>query len=84
MPRVHLTEADRKNARIEKTAKSFRDGLFLYKKEKHLNNEDFGKVLNVSQPTMAKLLNGKHVTLSVNAFFAALELAGLEVRKIEK
>lgn len=81
MPKVYLTEAQRKRARCEAKSRILGDGLAVYKARGHLSNQDIANELGIGRTGVARLISGEDLTMPVYAVWKLLDLAGLEVRR---
>lgn len=81
MPKVYLTEAQRKRARCEAKSRILGDGLAVYKARGHLSNQDIANELGIGRNGVARLISGEDLTMPVYAVWKLLDLAGLEVRR---
>lgn len=84
MPRVALTEAQRRKVRYERRSSELADGLIIYKTRQKLNNEQLAAEIGIGKNTIPRLLNGEDVQLPIMAYWRLLELAGLRVTEAEK
>ena len=81
MPRVKpLTKTQAKNEIYKNRSATLAKGLGAAKIFHGLDNEAIGARLGLGKNTVPKLLRGEDVSLTVSAFWAALDLAGLEIR----
>lgn len=81
MPRVRpLTRAKAREEVYRNRSHALAKGLGAAKTFNGLGNEELGAELGLGKNTVPKLLRGEDVTLTVTAFWKALDLAGLEVR----
>lgn len=81
MPRSKpLTRAQAKREAYRNRSTALAKGLGAAKSFHGLDNEAIGAQLGLGKNTVPKLLRGEDVSLTVTAFWAALDLAGLEVR----
>lgn len=83
MPKVYLTEAQRKRARCEAKSRILGDGLAVYKARGHLTNQSIADELGIGRMGVARLISGEDLTMPIYAVWRLLELAGLEVRRKE-
>lgn len=79
MPRVALTEAQRRKIRYERRSSDLADGLVIYKTRKQLSNEQLAAEIGIGKNTIPRLLNGEDVKLPIMAYWRLLEIAGLRV-----
>lgn len=79
MPRVALTEAQRREYRYKDRSGTLADGLAVYKSRKRLSNEQMAAELGIGKNTIPRLLNGEDVKLPIMAYWRLLEIAGLRV-----
>lgn len=81
MPRTKpLTRAQAKREVYRNRSTALAKGLGAAKIFHGLDNEAIGAQLGLGKNTVPKLLRGEDVSLTVSAFWAALDLAGLEIR----
>lgn len=83
MPKVCLTEAQRKRARCEAKSRMLGDGLAVYKARGHFTNQDIADELGIGRMGVARLISGEDLTMPIYAVWRLLDLAGLEVRRKE-
>ena len=76
-----MTEDQRHKLWYERRSQMLADGLAAYKHRNRLTNADLSQWLGVSSRTVAKLLEGEDVKLSVMMFWQLLEVAGLTVKR---
>lgn len=81
MAKVALTEAQRRKQRHERRSRTLADGLAAHKSWNRLTNDNIAEELEIGKGTVARLLCGEDVKLSIMTFWRLLELAGLEVVK---
>ena len=79
MPRVALTEAQRRAYRYKDRSGTLADGLVVYKARKQLSNEQLAAEIGVGKNTIPRLLKGEDVQLPIMAYWQLLEIAGLRV-----
>lgn len=90
MPRVYLTDAQRREAAAQKAEKQQRqavegmyrklaDGLAVKKNRENLRNEDLGELFGVTRQTMARVLKCENVQLPVETVMKIIFALGLEV-----
>lgn len=90
MPKVYLTEAQRREAAAQKAEKQQRqaiegmyqrvvDALAAKKNRENLNNDDLGELFGVTRQTMARFLKRENVRLPVEAMMKIVYVLGLEV-----
>lgn len=79
MPRVSLTEAQRRRSRYERRSGVLADGLAAYKSRARLNNEQLAAEIGVGKNTITRLLSGDDVKLPIMSYWRLLEIAGLNV-----
>lgn len=81
MPKVLLTEAQRRQARYERRSSILADGLAAYKVRERLTNERLAVDLGIGKNTVTRLLNGEAVSLPIMTYWRLLEIAGIEVKR---
>lgn len=92
MPRVCLTDAQRRNAAAQKAEKQQRqaidgmyqalaDGLAVKKNRENLRNDDLGELFGVTRQTMARVLKCENVQLPVETMMKIIYVLGMEVRE---
>lgn len=83
MPRVRpLTAAQAKRQAYQKRTTELAKGLGAAKTYQGLDNDGVGAELGLSRIAAARLLKGEgDVRMTVTGFWAALDLAGLEIRQ---
>ena len=81
MPKVILTEAQRRKQRHERRSQLLADGLAAYKTRNRLTNEALAAELSIGKNTITRLLSGGDVRLSIMAYWRLLEIAGLEAKQ---
>lgn len=84
MPRVTLTEKQRREARIAKRRKALAEGLGGYAVTHEMTSVGMAKELGICYHAYKKIVAGEPVQVDVSKLFYALELAGLEVRMVDK
>ena len=81
MPRVKpLTRAQAKEEVYRNRTNALAKGLGAAKSFNGMDNGQLGEVLGLGRNTVPKLLKGDNVFMTVTSFWAALDMAGLEVR----
>lgn len=83
MPKVFLTEAQRRDARYQRIRRAMGDGLAVLKVRERLSNKALGHELGINHETVAKVLEGQDVKLSTKTLFQMFDMAGLEIKKKE-
>ena len=85
MPRVNpLTEKQRREARIAKRRMALIEGLGGYRAANGATNSQLAKQIGIGYNQYQKLMRGEPVQIDVSKLFYALELAGLEIRVVDK
>lgn len=95
MPRVCLTEAQRREAAAQKAEKKQREaidntyrmlagGLAAKKSLEGLRNEDLGAMLGMNRHSVARFLRCKDIQLPVETVLKIIYALGLEVKEREK
>ena len=84
MPRVALTEQQRREARIAKRRRALSDGLGGYLTTHGMTSAGMAKELGIGYHAYKKMVAGEPVQVDVSKLFYALELAGLEIRSTDK
>lgn len=84
MPRVALTEAQRRRDRYKRRSGALADGLAVYKSRARLNNEQLAAEIGIGKNTIPRLLAGEDVKLPIMAYWRLLEMAGLRVAEVQK
>lgn len=80
MPKVALTEAQRRRQRYERKSAALADGLATFKRRERLNNEQLAAELSMGKNSITKLLGCEDVMMTPTTFWQLLEIAGLEVK----
>jgi len=83
MPRVALTDEQRRRQRCERRSEALAGGLASYKNKTKKKNEELAAELGVGVNTIPRILNGQDVRISIMAYWRLLEVSGLEVRQRE-
>ena len=83
MPKVYLTDAQRRDARYQRILRELGDGLAILKVRNKLSNKALGHELGINHETVAKVLDGQEVKLNTKVLFQLFDLAGLEIKKKE-
>lgn len=80
MPKVALTEAQRREHRIEKRGQLLADGLASFKNRNRLSNENLAAELEIGRNSVANILSGCcDVKISIRKMFLLLEIAGIDL-----
>lgn len=91
MPRVCLTDAQRRNAAAQKAEKQQRqaiegmyqalaDGLAVKKNRENLRNDDLGELFGVTRQTVTRILRRENVQLPMETMMKIIYVLGMEVR----
>lgn len=80
MPKVALTETQRRQQRYARKSAALADGLAAFKRRERLTDKQIGAAIGMSDKSIVKLLEEKPVMMTPETFWALLEVAGLEVR----
>lgn len=84
MPQVHMTQAQREQAALDKIRVHISDGIAVQKARNKLSNDQVAKGLNLGRNTVGHILNGDDVKLSINQTLRLLHFAGLRVVRSER
>lgn len=84
MAKVYLTEDQRRRAKYEARCRVIGDGLTLYKARNQLTNLELGKTFGLNHETVAKIMSGKDVKISMLKFWRLLDIAGVELKIAER
>ena len=84
MPKVVLTEAQRRRQRYERRTRTLADGLAAYKSRNRLTNENLAEITGIGKNSITRLLCGEDVKMSMMTYWRLLELAGLDLKQKEK
>ncbi len=84
MPKVAITEEQRRMVRYERRSDILADGLAAYKRRQHLNNEQMAAQLGIGKNTITRLLNGEDVKVSIMTYWHLLEVAKMNVKREEQ
>ena len=79
-----MTGEEKRRWRYERRSRMLGDGLAVYKRRNWLSNEDLAKGLGIGKETVAKLLSGEDVKISIMTVWQLLEVAGLTVKAREE
>lgn len=80
MPRVTLTQEQREAAALERMRETLADGILIRKAKNRLTNEQIGNGLEISSRTIAKILDGGDVKLSISQTMRLIRFAGIQLR----
>ena len=83
MPKVVLTQAQRRMQRYERRTRALADGLAAYKRRNGLTNENLADALGIGKNTIARILSADDVKISAMTYWQLLELAGLDLKQKE-
>lgn len=92
MPRVCLTDAQRREAAAQKAEKQQRqaiegmyqalaDGLAVKKNREKLRNDDLGELFGVTRQTVTRILRRENVQLPMETMMKIIYVLGMEVRE---
>lgn len=92
MPRVCLTDAQRREAAAQKAEKQQRqaidgmyqtlaDGLAVKKNRENLRNDDLGELFGVTRQTITRILKRENVQLPVETMMKIIYVLGMEVKE---
>ena len=79
--RICLTPEQRKEESARQMRLQLARGLAVYKNERELTNEAVGRELGISVPSVAKVLKGQDVCLSLSVTHTLLCIAGYDITK---
>lgn len=91
MPRVCLTDAQRREAAAQKAEKQQRqaiegmyqalaDGLAVKKNRENLRNDDLGELFGVTRQTVTRILRRENVQLPMETMMKIIYVLGMEVK----
>ena len=81
MPKVYLTEAQRKEAAIQATYQRIVDGVAAYQNRKRMTNEQLAAELGISRNSIPKLLHADDLQMDIKTALKVIRLAGMEVKR---
>ena len=79
MPRAYLTQEQREAAALERMRETLADGILIRKARNRLTNEQIGNGLEIGERTIAKIINGGDVKLTLTQTMRLLRFAGLRL-----
>ena len=79
MPRVTLTQEKREAAALERMRETLADGILIRKARNRLTNEQIGNGLEIGERTIAKIINGGDVKLTLTQTMRLLRFAGIKL-----
>lgn len=80
---AYMTQEDRESIAIVRMRTLLADGIAERKAIHHLNNEQIGRGLEIGERTIAKIINGGDVKLTLTQTMRLLRFAGIELRRKE-
>lgn len=84
MPRVALTEDQRRQQRYADQSGKLADGLAVFKRRTGKTNKDLAAELGMGNVTVGKLLHADtKVAIPISTVFRLLDMAELEIKKKE-
>ena len=83
MPKVVLTQEQRRRQRYERRTRVLADGLAAYKRRNRLTNENIAEMTGIGKNTVTRLLCGEDVKMSMMTYWQLLEIAGLDLKQKE-
>lgn len=83
MPKICLTEEQRRKARYERNQRALADGMAIVKNRTKATNKDMARELGINHETLAKILGAEDVRIGVLTLFRLLDVAGLEIKHKE-
>ena len=84
MPKIRpLTEEQRIKAKNDAKRRMIGDGLAVFKAKNKLTNKQLGARLGFCNITIAKIVDGENVKVSLDQMWRLLDVAGIEIRKRE-
>lgn len=81
MPKVLLTHEQKLEDRNKRMRIAVADGLCITKRRTKMNLTEMGAKTGVSRNTMAKILSGDDVTLTMSSLMRVIDMAGLTLKK---
>ena len=85
MPRIRAyTEQQRKESADQRFRDALADGLAAYKNKTGQSQEDIGKALGVSAPTVRKIQKGESVEIKTDIVYRLLRFAGYKIVREER
>lgn len=79
MPKVYLTQEQRRAEAIKSERRKIAEGLAAFKFRNKLNEEQLGAVLGVSRYTVSHILNEKETGFTNDAVFKLIDAAGYKL-----
>ena len=76
---AYMTQEDRESIAIVRMRTLLADGIAERKAIHHLNNEQIGRGLEIGERTIAKIINGGDVKLTLTQTMRLLRFAGLRL-----
>lgn len=76
---TYMTQEDRESIAIVRMRTLLADGIAERKAIHHLNNEQIGRGLEIGERTIAKIINGGDVKLTLTQTMRLLRFAGLRL-----
>lgn len=76
---AYMTQEDRESIAIVRMRELLADGIAERKAIHHLNNEQIGRGLEIGERTIAKIINGGDVKLTLTQTMRLLRFAGLRL-----
>lgn len=79
MPQVHMTQAQREQAALDKMIDTISDAVLVQKARKRLSNEQIEHDLEIEYRKISKIINGGDVKLTLTQTMRLLRFAGLRL-----
>lgn len=79
MQRGYLTQEQREAAALERMRETLTDGVLIQKAKTRLTNEQIGHGLEIGERTIAKIINGGDVKLTLTQTMRLLRFAGIKL-----
>lgn len=79
MARITLTQEQREAAALERMRETLVDGILIRKARNRLTNEQIGNGLEIGGRTIAKIINGGDVKLTLTQTMRLLRFASLRL-----
>lgn len=79
MPQVHMTQAQREQAALDKMRDTISDAVLVQKARNRLTYEQIGHGLEIGENTISRIINGYDVKLNLSQILRLMRFAGIKL-----
>lgn len=79
MPQVHMTQAQREQAALDKMRDTISDAVLVQKARNRLTYDQIGTGLEIGENTIRRIINGYDVKLNLSQILRLMRFAGIKL-----